>query len=358
MIGYQTFADATALQTIRIPASVASIEIEAFIGATGLREVVFEEGSKLEFIGDGVFADATALQTIQIPESVGHIGQGAFLNATSLQTIRIPRLVDTLMIHAFENATSLREVIFEEGSELVSIGNDAFNSATALQTIQIPAGVRGIGDEAFANTPSLREITFEQDSEISHIGYDAFRGSGLTLVVIGESALNRLNADANSRNALAINRRPFRLLPEIRFGETNDFYGKYFVKIVSRAQQIGTLQLSTNKRGYKTARKTGVVSSIKNALGLSKPPTRPRLPDDMTRKIGTYLMPKGVVPRSSAALAARATAMEEESEEEAAGGARKPRTRKRGIRRSGRKVPRTRRTMKRESKRRRTMKRK
>ena len=363
MIGFQTFAETRALQTIRIPASVASIDVEAFHNATSLIEVIFEEGSKLEFIGDGAFSDTRALQTIQIPTSVGYIGQGAFRNASSLQTIHIPKLVDNLMIFTFENATSLREVTFEEDSDLISIGDGAFMGATALQTIRIPEGVmlirqgafvnarslqtiyfpksvREIGERAFAITSNLREITFEQDSEITRIGYDAFRGSGLNMVVIGESALNRLNADAKSRNLseIASSRRPLRLLSYVEFRENNNFYGADYVTIVSRAQQIDTLQLITKKSGYKKPPKTGFIRSLAETLRLKKPAqkTRPPLPEAVTREIGKYLMPAGVEPKSPAALAARK------------GGARKPKTRKRGARK----------TQKRKSKRRRTIKRK
>jgi hypothetical protein len=250
-------------------------------------------------------------------------------------------------------------------AEVQVIRQGAFQNATALQTIRIPAGVREIGDRAFANTQALREITFEQDSEITSIGYDAFGGSGLRLVAIGETALNRLNTDAISRNGLAaVNPSRFRPLPQLRFGENKNFYGKYNVKIVSRTQQINTLQLTTNKPGYKKAPKTGFIRSLAETLQVKKPmpKTRKALPKELARKIGTYLMPAGVEPKSRDALAARAAAMEEESEEESeeevAGGARKSRTRKRGIRRSGRKAPRTRRTKKHKSKRRRTMKRK
>jgi hypothetical protein len=360
VIGFQTFASATALQTIRIPARVTEISIEAFRNATSLTEVTFEEGSQLEFIGDSAFTDTRALETIQFPAGLGHIGQGAFHNARSLQTIQIPANVDTLMIRTFENATSLREVTFEEGSLLISIGDyafigataletiqipaevqvirqGAFQNATALQTIRIPAGVREIGDRAFANTQALREITFEQDSQINSIGYDAFGRSGLRLVAIGETAVNRLNADAISRNRLAaVNPSPFRPLPQLRFGENNNFYGKYNVKIVSRTQQIDTLQLITKKPAYK---KQGFFGKI---LGKPKKQTRAALPDEMTREIGKFLMPAGVEPKSPAALANRK------------GGARKPRTRKRGIRRRSRKASGTRRT----KKGRRTMKRK
>ena len=355
MIGVQAFSGTESLQTIRIPAGVRRIDNYAFYNASSLVEVVFEEGSKLESIGDGVFDGATALQTIRIPASVSNIGKGVFRNATSLQTIHIPKLVQTLMIMTFDNASSLREVTFEEGSLLQTIAGGAFHQTTALQTIQIPAGVtiigqgafksasalqkivipklvRGIGVQAFANTTSLREVTFEQDSQIAEIGYDAFRGSGLTLVVIGESALNRLNDNANLHNQAEIEsgRRPIKFLPEVKFREINDFYGKYDVTIVSRKQQIDTLQLITKKPAYK---KQGFFGKIQ---GKTKKQTRAALPDEMTREIGKFLMPAGVEPKSPAALAARK------------GGTRKSRTRKRRARRTQKRKPKRRRTMKRK----------
>jgi hypothetical protein len=360
MIGFQTFAGATALQTIRIPASVRDIGIEAFQNASRLIEVIFEEGSQLEFIGDGAFSEATSLQRIQIPAGVGYIGQGAFDNATSLQTIHIPANVDTLMLRTFYNATSLREVTFEEGSLLISISDGVFAEATALQTIQIPegvmlirqgafynarslqtiripAGVREIGDAAFGNTQALREITFEQDSEISNIGHDAFRGSGLTLVAIGETALNRLNAGAISRNRLAaVDPRPFVPLPIVRFGENNNFYGKSNVKIVSRAQQINTLAMIARNPEYK---KRGVVGRFQEKfLGKPKIITRKAIPQDLVRKIGNLMT--NIEPKSPAVLAARAN--------DVAGGTRKPRTRKRRARRTQKRKPKRRRTMKRK----------
>jgi hypothetical protein len=370
-IGDGAFAATEALERINIPARVTHIGDGAFLGATGLEQITFEEGSQLEEIGLQTFASATALQRIQIPAGVREIGDRAFRNASSLQTIRIPANVDTLRIRTFENATSLREVTFEEGSVLMSIYDyafmgataletiqipagvseirqGAFQNATALQTIRIPAGVREIGDRAFANTQALREITFEQDSKITRIWYDAFGGSGLRLVAIGETAMNRLNSHAIWHNTLAaVNPSPFRPLPQLRFGENNNFYGKYNVKIVSRAQQINRFAMISRKPVYEKPSFFGRL--------LGKPPkkTRSALPPELATEIGRYLMPAGVEPKSPAVLAARAAAANA-----TAGGARKSRKRKRGIRRLSRKAPSTRKIKKRKSKRRRTTKRK
>jgi hypothetical protein len=395
MIGFQAFSDARALQRIRIPAGVRNIDNFAFFNASSLVEVTFEEGSQLEFIGDGAFDGATALQRFQIPANVADIGQGAFRNMTSLQTIHIPRLVQTLMNLTFNNATSLREVTFEEGSMLqtiaggvfagatalqtiqipagvISIGRIAFRGATALQTIQIPAGVTEIGEAAFSNTTNLREIIFEQGSQITRIDHNAFGESGLTLVAIGETALNRLNTDANSRNRLEIasRRQPIRFLPEVHFGNNNNFYGNYPVKIVSRTQQINTLAMIASKPVYK---KRGPFGRFQQTfLGKPKKLIRGAIAQDLVRKVGslmTDIEPKSgntlsptqfaaataeANPEKIAAANARVAAIEA-----AEGGARKSRRRKRGIRRKSRKSSSARRrTQNRKSKLRRTMKRK
>ena len=337
MFGFQAFYGAISLASIRIPASVTTIGHEAFRSASSLVEVVFEEGSKLDFIGDAAFRDATALQRIQIPSGVSEIGDGVFQNATSLQTIHIPRLVQTIMRYAFNNATSLREVTFEPGSRLEMIRQGAFMDATSLQTIHIPASVIDIRDLAFTNTQSLREITFEQNSQIGYIGINnTFSHSGLTKVVIGESALNRLNIDRQAHN-----------LPPLRFGENNYFYGKSNVKIVSRAQQINRFAMISRKPVYE---KQGFFGRL---LGKPKKKTRSALPPELATEIGRYLMPAGVEPKSPAVLAARAA-----TANATAGGAHKSRKRKRGIRHLSRKVSTTRKTKKRKPKRRRTMKRK
>ena len=338
-IEQEAFTDSPVLEMIRIPASVVSILESAFNGAIELRQVEFAQGSRLEFIGDGVFARTEALERIRIPASVTmievdafsnatglrevtfeegsqleSIGQGAFSGATALERIRIPRLVDTIMSLTFENATSLREVTFEEGSQLEFIYDGVFRGATALQTIQIPASVLSIREDAFANTTNLRQVIFEPNSEIIHIDPNAFRDSGLELVVIGEIALERLNVERNTLN-----------LTPLHFGPNNNFYGRDNVTIVSRAQQMYAFR-GRRAPGYR------------------------QLPRDAKDYIAKFLMPPGAQPKSSAALAARA--------EDSAGGARKPRTRKRGIRRNSRKASRAQKTKKRKSKRRRTMKRK
>ena len=84
-IGPEAFLDAKELLGIRIPASVVSIEANAFMNATNLHQVAFVEDSKLKSIGDNAFSGATSLVNINIPVGVTDIGSGAFANTQYLK---------------------------------------------------------------------------------------------------------------------------------------------------------------------------------------------------------------------------------------------------------------------------------
>ena len=80
---YGVFSDCTALTSIKIPASVKTIEEAAFKGCSSLATVTFEKGSQLKTIGgdsysSGAFSDCTALTSIEIPASVETIEAAAF----------------------------------------------------------------------------------------------------------------------------------------------------------------------------------------------------------------------------------------------------------------------------------------
>ena len=244
-------------------------------------------------------------------------------NVVSLKSISIPASLYGIGRRVFFNASGLEKITFNRNSQIIYIAARVFENATALNSINIPAGVREIEGYAFLNTPMLREITFDQNSQIASIHATAFSRSGLTLVVIGESALDRLNVER-----LALNMQP------LRFGENNNFYGKTNVKIVSRKQEADMLHLITSEVGYKKPPRYGL-GYIKESLGLLPPreKTRPPLPKALADYASSFLMEKDVVPKSPAALAARAAAANATE-----GGARKSRRRMRSIRRRSRKA--------------------
>jgi len=294
-IGVAAFNGATELQTIRIPASVVSIQHLAFGDTINLREVEFVEGSHLDTIDEVAFFRTTALERINIPARVTRIGPAAFV------------------------FSGLQEVTFENGSRLETIEYQVFAMNTALQRINIPASVREIADQAFYNTSSLVEVSFEQNSQITTIHPIAFIDSGLIRVAIGETALNRLNNNPSP----------------LHFGPNNDFYGREDVTIVSRSQQFNIFAMLAKRAGPPPPPNSGLER---------RRPIPKSVADYTASFIIKNVEPKSGNTQSPAEFAAAAAAAAEARK----GGARKSRRRKRGIRRRSRKASRARKTKKRK----------
>ena len=119
-----------------IPNCVEIIVSGAFWGADNLTRIEFEEGSRLETIGDYAFGSC-GITEIMIPASVITIGEGVFYESWDLARIE-----------------------FEEGSRLETIGNCAFECCGITEII-IPASVTTIGWSAFFNCENLTKVFFE-----------------------------------------------------------------------------------------------------------------------------------------------------------------------------------------------------
>ncbi|MCM1295834.1 MAG: leucine-rich repeat protein [Muribaculaceae bacterium] len=76
------------IKSITIPKSVEMINYEAFYGCEDLEEVIFEEGSRLQWVGDRAFAQCTKLKKIKLPESAT-VFASAFEGCESLEEIDI-----------------------------------------------------------------------------------------------------------------------------------------------------------------------------------------------------------------------------------------------------------------------------
>ena len=80
--------------TLRVGAAVKRIPANLFYApngtAPGLEEVLFDEGSALEEIGDGAFSGCARLGRICLPASVARIGVEAFYGCASLEYARVP----------------------------------------------------------------------------------------------------------------------------------------------------------------------------------------------------------------------------------------------------------------------------
>jgi hypothetical protein len=78
----------TRLRSLRIGRSIVGIKDNAFEGLTTLKEVVFDEGSKLKTLGFRCFKD-TGLEHIALPNEISTIFDQAFSECTSLRSIQL-----------------------------------------------------------------------------------------------------------------------------------------------------------------------------------------------------------------------------------------------------------------------------
>ncbi len=210
---YGVFSDCTALTSIKIPASVKTIEEAAFYSSSKLATVTFEKASQLKTISTAF--SSCPIISIEIPASVETIETSAFRGCSKLATvtfekgsqlktirsadsyyphtyygafsfcpitsIEIPASVETIEAAAFKGCSSLATVTFEKGSQLKTISGDystgstsnysgVFSDCTALKSIEIPASVETIEAAAFKGCSSLTTVTFEKESQLKIIG--------------------------------------------------------------------------------------------------------------------------------------------------------------------------------------------
>lgn len=138
-----------------IPKTVEKIGKQAFANGTewgektGLKKVIFAEGSQLKRIDERAFESCYQLCTVKLPTAVTYIGD-----------------------YAFHDDANMRDFAFPKNSNLKNIGKYAFYWNQYTETLVIPEGVETIGEAAFQAWNSLRELTIP--ASMKSIGTGAF----------------------------------------------------------------------------------------------------------------------------------------------------------------------------------------
>ena len=182
IIGNRTFADCASLKEITIPSSVTAMgyastdyagEIGVFTACTALEKIAFENGSRLESLGNSAFERTPALKSIELPEGVKTLGTFAFL-ASGLESISVPASVETIVRNTFGSLPELVSVTFEAGSRLKNIPSDAFNDCPLLKSVTFEEGscLETVRAQAFGYCPQLEEVTGIPES--AQVDPDAF----------------------------------------------------------------------------------------------------------------------------------------------------------------------------------------
>lgn len=227
------FAYCNALTRFVIPASVTSLGSRMFYGCTSLKEIVFEEGSKMTTIyGNtwnsvgGPFNGCSSVETIVLPETITQIGHAAFSYCTSLKSVNLTDGIKSISASAFAGCYNLEGDFAFPNCE--SIGVDAFGSCSKIHSISLGDNCTIVGSSAFRGCSGLESVslsfaqtriensTFENCSSLksiilpSHlavIGGSAFSGcQNLSSIVIPEEVVEiQGSAFYNCKNLYSIN---------------------------------------------------------------------------------------------------------------------------------------------------------
>ena len=181
----QPFHNMGALKSLVIGGETTTIQGTTFQGCTALETVTFEEGNKVNSIGNSAFSGCTSLTGIDIPVAVTTIEQSAFNGCRNLKNVTMgdgvtsigitafyntaitaftfPSALTSIGQSAFENSKLAGDIVLPDG--LTAIGTQAF-AGTQLAGVSIPATVTSIGQGAFAPIPTLANITLAEDNGV------------------------------------------------------------------------------------------------------------------------------------------------------------------------------------------------
>ena len=169
------FADVSKMLTfteLHIAANLTTIEDNAFMGLTGIGNVVVAEGSQNFKFANGMLTD------------VG--GTTLYLYVGTSSEVEVPDTVRYIVGGAFAGNTAVQRVTFGAQSELLEIGDMAFFGAKYLTEVALPASLTTIGKDAFKGAVAMRSLTVAENSALTNVAVGAF-----------DDCLSALNADAD-----------------------------------------------------------------------------------------------------------------------------------------------------------------
>ena len=134
----QPFHNMGALKTIVVGGTTTTIQGTTFQGCTALETVTFEDGNKVNSIGNSAFASCTSLASIDIPAGVTTIEQSTFNGCRNLKNVTMGDGVTSIGITAFYN-TGLTSFTFP--SALTTINQSAFENSKLQGDIVLPEGL-------------------------------------------------------------------------------------------------------------------------------------------------------------------------------------------------------------------------
>ena len=175
------------IESVVIPEGVKSIGYVGFAGSRNLKSVTLP--NSLETIGSMCF-QATALQTLYIPANVASIGEGITEECEALLSIVVSEDNST-----FDSREGCNAIIKTANNTLIAgckttiipntvtaIGNFAFSSNHNVEDVRIPNSVESIGDYAFQYCSGFKNLVIP--TSVTYISGTAFTGCAFATIKV------------------------------------------------------------------------------------------------------------------------------------------------------------------------------
>ncbi len=201
-LGNGLFNENANITKVIIPNTVESIEdgksdvkgiTGTFRNTANLKNVEFEDGSKLTTIGSFAF-QASGIERINwpiglkkfgqyafektqlsgelvLPEGLEEIGGYAFKGCAKFTSVMLPSTLKTGASQWFHSCTGIESVIIKGGNNL-TLPSNSFTGCTNLRSVEIGEGIVNIGSNSFQNCSSL--INIKLPSTLKTIQANAF----------------------------------------------------------------------------------------------------------------------------------------------------------------------------------------
>lgn len=144
---------------------------------TSFSELYYFTG--LKHLADDAFSGCTALTTMRMPKTLASIGQRTFKNCAKLRQITLPTSVTAIGQEAFAGCTMVQT--FELPTGLTAIEDGCFKNCTSITSVELPLSIESIGNEAFAGCTQLNSFTVKTyHPESITMGTSIFGGDNLS----------------------------------------------------------------------------------------------------------------------------------------------------------------------------------
>ena len=155
-IGSAAFRNCTSLNSINVPNGIQNIENKTFEDCNSLKKIALPESVRR--IGEDAFAKCYKLEQVTMPTQLTELGEYAFFDCYNLQNITIPNGITKIGRYTFTHCEKLTSAVIPEG--VTTVGKCAFCYCRKLYSLQIPASITELSDDALYYTENLMEVIY------------------------------------------------------------------------------------------------------------------------------------------------------------------------------------------------------